>query len=71
MFDKCLMITFTNAVEYAGLVQVDGFESILEGPLITTEGEEKDGTRVSVTLKSDDKALVSKLEKYSTLEKKR
>ena len=59
MFDKCLTITYKNAVEYAGLVQVDGFETILEGPLITTEGEEMDGTRVSVTLKGDDKALVS------------
>ena len=51
-FDKCLTITYIgNEVEYAGLLKVDGFESVLEGSLFTTAGDEKEGTRVSVTLK--------------------
>merc|ERR1712212_215558 len=57
-FDKCLTITYTQEVEYAGLVQVDGFKSVLEGSLITISGVKKEGTRVSVTLKGGNKALV-------------
>ena len=57
--DKCLVITYAHETEYAGLHKVDGFESVLEGSLFTTEGEEKQGTRVSVTLKDGNKALVS------------
>ena len=59
LFDKCLVIAYTSEVEYAGLVQVDGFESVLEGSLITTAGQEKEGTRVSVTMKEGNMALVS------------
>ena len=58
LFDKCLVVTYTSEVEYAGLAKVDGFESVLEGSLFTTAGEEKEGTRVSVTLKDGNKALV-------------
>jgi len=57
-FDKCLIITYTQEVEYAGLLKVDGFESVLEGSLITASRSEKEGTRVSVTLKDGNKALV-------------
>ena len=45
-------------MEYAFLVKVDGFESVLEGSLYTTAGAEKEGTRVSVTLKDGNRALV-------------
>ena len=58
-FDKCLVITISGEMEYAGLAKVDGFESVLEGSLFTTSGEQKEGTRVSVTLKDANKALVS------------
>ena len=53
-----MIITYNSGIEYAGLAKVDGFESVLEGSLFTTDGEEKEGTRVSVTLKDGNKALV-------------
>ena len=55
----CLVIKYPQGeVEYSGLVKVEGFESILEGSLIAS-GEVKQGSRVSVTLKDGNKALVS------------
>ena len=57
-FDKCLIIKYTHDVEYSGLVKVEGFESVLEGSLVTAGGDLKEGTRVSVTLKEGNNALV-------------
>ena len=57
-FDKCLIIKYSSGeLEYAGLVKVEGFDSILEGYLIESD-EAKKGSRVSVTMKGANKALV-------------
>ena len=46
-------------MEYSGMVKVDGFDSILEGTLFRQNGEMIEDSRVSVTMKDDNKALVS------------
>ena len=68
-YDKCLRITFkkNNKVLLAGLTYYLGSEDIMEGQLIKADGgglghyDKIDDTRVSVTTKGNDKALVQKI----------
>ena len=51
-FDKCLVIKYAKGtVEYSGMVKVDGFDSVLEGKLMTGNGNVIEGSRVSITMK--------------------
>ena len=51
-FYKCLVVESRGTTEFAGLFKVDGFENILQGALFTRDGKEKDGSRVSVSIKT-------------------
>ena len=51
-FYKCLVVESKGTTQFAGLFKVDGFENILQGALFTRDGKEKDGSRVSVSIKT-------------------
>ena len=61
-FDKCMVIKYADGtVEHSGMIRVEGYDSILEGTLFREDDDVIEDSRVSVTVKDGDKALVRKM----------
>ena len=54
--DKCLVITYAEAIQYAGLASQSGSKRIFVGSLFDKSGQEVEDSRVSLTIHSEEKS---------------